>query len=118
MSHSDIFRNLLLMAAADGRMSEAEFRLLSHRAAEWGITDEQFEQAIQDAIAGRAELTIPTDPEERTELLKEMIRIMAADGHMAEEQKQLFALAASVLDVSMKELNRLIDSVLTEDHCG
>jgi uncharacterized tellurite resistance protein B-like protein len=118
MSQSDLFRNLLLMAAVDGRMSEAEFRLLSHRAAEWGITDEQFEQAIQDAIAGKAELTIPTDPAERTELLKEMIRIMAADGHMAEEQKQLFALAASVLDVSMEELNRLIDAVLTEDYCG
>jgi len=117
MSQSDMFRNLLLMAAVDGRLSEAEFRLLSHRAAEWGITDEQFEQAIQDAIAGKAELTIPTDPVERTELLKELIRVMAADGHMAEPQKQLFALAASVLDVSMEELNGLIDAVLIEDNC-
>ena len=38
MSHADLFRNLLLMAAVDGRMSESELRLLSHRAAEWGIT--------------------------------------------------------------------------------
>ena len=38
MSRSDLFRNLLLMAAVDGRMSESELRLLVHRAAQWGIT--------------------------------------------------------------------------------
>ena len=64
MNQADLFRNLLLMAAIDGRMSEAELRLLSHRAAEWGITDEEFERAIQDAIDGNAELTIPTSPSE------------------------------------------------------
>lgn len=117
MSHSDMFRSLLLMAAADGRMSEAELQLLSDRATEWGITDDQFEQAIQDAIDGKAELTIPTDPVERNELLKELIRVMAADGRLEKEQKQLFALVASVLGLSMEHLNGLIDAVLREDTC-
>ena len=114
MSQSDLFRNLLLMAAVDGRMSESELRLLVHRAAQWGITDDEFEQAIQDALSGEAELTIPNDQAERTELLKELIRVMAADGQLAEEQKRLFAHAASVLRLSTKELNGLIDSVLEE----
>ena len=47
MSQSDLFRNLLLMAVVDGRMSEAELRLLVHRATEWGITDDEFERRFR-----------------------------------------------------------------------
>ena len=115
MDPADQFRNLLLMAASDGRMSEAELRLLSHRAAEWGITDDQFEDALQDAISGRASLVLPPDPDDRTRLLKELIRMMAADGRMADSEKQLFAVASSILGVGPDELNRLIDAVLEED---
>ena len=42
------------------------------------------------------------------------MRVMAADGQLAEEQKRLFALAASVLEISTEELNGLIDTVLEE----
>ena len=114
MNHADLFRNLLIMAAVDGSMSEAELRLLSERAAEWDISDDEFEEAIQDAISGQAELTIPTNGEDRSELLKEMIRMMAADGRMAEEQKKLLAVATTALGMSSNELNKLIDSLLEE----
>jgi uncharacterized tellurite resistance protein B-like protein len=115
MSAADNFRNLLLVAASDGRMAEAELRLLSHRAAEWGITDDEFETALQDAIRGDAALTLPADPAERTLLLKDMIRMMAADGRMTDSEKQLFALASTVLGVEADALNQLIDSVLEDD---
>ena len=115
MDPVDSFRNLLLMAASDGRMSESELRLLSHRATEWGITDDQFEDAIEQALSGRAELTLPEEAGEKTEFLKDMIRMMAADGEMSEPEKQLFALASSVLGFDGKQLNRLIDEVINED---
>ncbi len=114
MNQADLFRNLLIMAAVDGRMSEAELRLLTERAAEWDISDDQFEDAIQDAISGDAELTIPTNGEDRSELLKEMIRMMAADGCLAEQQKKLLAVATTALGVNSTELNELIDSLLDE----
>ena len=56
MNPADNFRDLLLMAASDGQVDEAELRLLADRAAQWGVGDDEFEAAIQDAIAGRAEL--------------------------------------------------------------
>jgi uncharacterized tellurite resistance protein B-like protein len=115
MDVTDCFRNLLLVAASDGRMSEAELRMLSHRAAEWGITDDQFEDAIQDAIRGRAMLTLPAEPAERSEMLKDMIRMMAADGRLEKHEKELFALASVALGVGTDALNQLIDSVLNED---
>ena len=111
----DAFRNLIIMAAADGRMRESELRLLAHRAAEWGITDEQFEDAIDDAISGRAELTVPKDPQERIQLLKELVRMMAADGHLSESEKELFALFSSVVGINEEALNTLIDEVLGDE---
>ena len=77
MTQAEMFRNLLLMAAVDGRMAESELRLLSDRATEWGISDEEFEAAIQQAIQGTAEFTIPRDRGERADLIKEMICMMA-----------------------------------------
>ena len=114
MSKSEQFRNLLMMAAADGRMDESELRLLSHRATEWGITDDEFEAAIHYAISGGASLTIPSDPRERKAYLKDMIRMMAADGVMAESEKNLFAMAATMVGIEGEELNQLIDEVLSE----
>jgi uncharacterized membrane protein YebE (DUF533 family) len=115
MDPAEVFRNLLLMAASDGRMDEAELRLLSHRAAEWGVTDDQFEDAIEAAVRGRAELALPPDPADRIQVLKEMIRMMAADGHLSDAEKQLFALASSIVGIDSRQLNRLIDEVLNED---
>jgi uncharacterized tellurite resistance protein B-like protein len=115
MDPADKFRNLLLMAASDGRMSESELRLLSHRATELGITDDQFEDAIHEALSGRASLVMPADPDERQLMLKDLIRMMAADGKMASGEKHLFALASTVLGVEAEALDRLIDAVLEED---
>ncbi len=111
----DVFLNLLIMAAADGRIAESELRLLAHRAAEWGITDEQFEDAIEKAASGRAELTVPNDPEDRTLLLKELVRMMAADGQLSDSEKELFAVFSSAIGIGDDELNRLIDEVIGED---
>jgi uncharacterized tellurite resistance protein B-like protein len=114
---SDIsrFRNLLAMAAVDDRMSEAEMRLLADRAIQWGITNEQFEDALQQVLAGKAELTIPASKSDRHALLKGLIRVMAADGKLTSAERKLFALAAVTMDVSAEEVNALIDSVLAEE---
>ncbi|MDG2382999.1 MAG: TerB family tellurite resistance protein [Pirellulaceae bacterium] len=114
MTQAELFRNLLIMAAIDGRMTESELRLLSDRATQWDISDDEFEQAIQDAIAGKTELTIPHDPVERAELIQEMICIMAADGQLSEQEKELLAIATTAFGISPVELNGLIDSLLND----
>ncbi|MCA9151405.1 MAG: hypothetical protein KDA92_18965 [Planctomycetales bacterium] len=111
----DVFLNLLIMAAADGSIAESELGLLAHRAAEWGITDEQFEDALEKAASGRAELTVPNDPAERKLLLKELVRMMAADGKLSDSEKQLFAVFSSASGIGDEELNRLIDEVIGDD---
>ncbi|MCA9198787.1 MAG: hypothetical protein R3C28_27395 [Pirellulaceae bacterium] len=114
MSEREKFKNILIMAAADGRMNEAELRLLSDRATEWGITDEEFEEMLHQAIEGRASITIPTDQNDRDEFLKDMIRMMAADGHTSDGEKKLIAVCSAVLGITGEHLNRIIDEVLEE----
>jgi hypothetical protein len=114
MEFKEQFRNLLIMAAADGAMSEAELRLLSDRAVEWGITDDEFEQAIHYALTSNPVLQIPSDEYERRIVLKDLVRMMAADGQMSDSEKKLFATLSAVLNMTGVELNSLIDEVLDE----
>jgi uncharacterized tellurite resistance protein B-like protein len=78
------------------------------------VTDDQFEDAIFEAISGRATLTLPADPKERLEMVKDLLRVMAADGRMTDSEKELFALASTALGMDENDLNRLIDDVLAE----
>ena len=109
------FRNLMAMATADGKLGEAELRLLSDRVVQWGISNEQFEVALQEVLAGKSQLTIPVDRQEREAMLKGLIRMMAADGRLTDAENQLFALAAATMRISAVEVSQLIDAVLGED---
>ena len=42
--------------------------------------------------------------------------VTAADGHLSDAEKQLFALASSIVGLDGTQLNRLIDEVLAEDN--
>lgn len=106
------FRNLLVMAVADGSLSEGEYKLLADRSAKWNLSDDEFASAIDYALSGNAELSIPESKEEQTEMLRDLIRMMAANGELADAEKELFASAATTLNISEEELNQIIDSVL------
>ena len=114
MTASEHFRNMLAMASADGLMSESELRLLSHRATEFGITDTEFEDAIHSAIANDVQISIPDDASERSAILKDLVRMMAADGELKDPEKKLFAIVATLYEFDGDKLNRLIDEVVDE----
>ncbi|MFV1965067.1 MAG: TerB family tellurite resistance protein [Pirellulaceae bacterium] len=108
------FTNLLIMAAADGALTEREIKFLMNRSARWGITEEEFSKAVAYALSDKAELRVPTQEPERHSMLRDLIRMMAADGELADVEKQLFAAVAAKMKMSDNELNALIDSVLGE----
>jgi uncharacterized tellurite resistance protein B-like protein len=112
MKHLDQFTNLLVMAVADGALTDREFKFLLNRSVRWGITEEEFAQALDYACSNRAELRIPVGREERVEMLGDLIRIMGADGSLSEIEKRLFATASAKLRLSHDELNAIIDSVV------
>ncbi len=106
------FKNLLVMAMADGGISEREIKFLSERCERWGLSDSQFAEAVQFALNNPGQLEIPQRRTERIEMLQDLIRTMAADGELSEVEKRVFATAAAVMEISSEDVNRLIDDLL------
>ena len=59
-------------------------------------------------------MAIPETKAACVELLQELIRMMAADGHLADPEKKLFASAAGQMNIASDELDELIDDVLRD----
>jgi uncharacterized tellurite resistance protein B-like protein len=112
MSPEELFRNLMVMAAADGQMTEEEAAFLSQRARRWGITEQQFADSMVFSVSKDAVVSIPESHLERRQLLTEMVRMMAADGELAEIEKNLFAVAAGTMQIGSQEVNQIIDDAL------
>jgi DnaJ-domain-containing protein 1 len=114
MPYKENLRHLVVMAAADGRVTIGELRLLGDRAVQWGITDDEFEAILDEAIQGSVELEIPQNEAERRALLSELVRMMAADGKLHAYEKKLFAVVASNMNISETALNEVIDRTIAE----
>jgi uncharacterized tellurite resistance protein B-like protein len=112
MTPNELFRNLMVMAAADGQLTEEEAAFLSQRAKRWGITEDQFASAMVFSVSKEAVVSIPETHLERRQLLSEMVRMMAADGELAEIEKNLFAVAAGEMQIGADEVDQIIDDVL------
>ena len=115
MTPLEQLRHLLAMAAADERMNEAELGYLQERVAQLGISQEDFHDAVQVAVAGEIPLTIPNGTAERRLLLKDLIRMMAADGRLDPREKELFAHVAATMGLSSNDVHEVIDATLAED---
>lgn len=115
MNPIDAFKNLFVMAAVDGRITSGEIALLTERAVQWNISDEDFHEALEYAQSPAASMIIPPTKQERISLLSELIQLMAVDGKLAEIEKDLFAVAAAQMEITDAELNKLLDELLGDD---
>ncbi|MGB7329385.1 MAG: TerB family tellurite resistance protein [Rubripirellula sp.] len=105
-------RNLVVMAFADGQLGEREVHMVADRCAELGLDEYDLQKAVEFGLGDDAALELPQSPTAREDLLCDMIRMMAADGHLDESEKRLFALAAAKMSISTADVQRLIDRTL------
>lgn len=112
MQHLDHLKNLVIMAAADGTLSEQEIALLVDRCSALGLEEEDLEKAIAFALSGEAKLKFPVDRSEQDQMLADLMRMMAADGKLSEVEKRLFALAAAKMGIAKEDLETLIDRLV------
>ena len=112
MDKLTLFRNLMIMAVADKKITEEEIAFLSLRSSHWGIREQDCQQALSDARASNAELVIPPGAEARRELLEGMLRMMAVDGELADIERHTFAVVSATMGVSSEALEQLIDRVV------
>jgi len=112
MQHLDHLKNLVIMASADGSLSEREIALLVDRCGEMGLDEADLGRAVSYALSDEAALKLPTGKKEQVAMLSDLIRIMAADGSLSEVEKRLFALAAAKMGIERVELDDLIDKLV------
>jgi uncharacterized tellurite resistance protein B-like protein len=107
-------RNLIVMAFADGSLGEREVNLVADRCAELGLDEYDLQKAVEFGLGDDAALELPIDHAAQVELMLDLIRMMAADGHLDEGEKRLFALAAARMSIDTTEIEQLIDVALRE----
>lgn len=105
-------RNIVVMAFADGSLGEREVNLVADRCAELGLDHDDLQNAVEFGLGDEAAIEFPTDPADRESLLKDLLRIMAADGRLDEGEKRLFALVAAKMSMSAEDVDRLIGQML------
>lgn len=107
-----IFHNLVNLAAVDQKFTEEEIGFLVNRAEAWNIPTDEFETALAGISTGQIEVTIPDAHDDRVSLLKEMIRLMAVDGEMAETEKRLCASASAQMDFTSAQFGEILEEVI------
>ena len=107
-------RNLVVMAFADGSLGEREVNLVADRCAELRLDEYDLRKAVEFGLDDQAAIEVPADPKERESLVQDLIRMMAADGHLDESEKRLFALVAVKMSLSAADVERLIDQALDD----
>ncbi len=112
MDKLSIFHSLVNLAAADNKFTDEEIRFLVERADQWDIPTTEFDTALAGLTEGTLEVNIPESHENRIMLLKEMIRLMAVDGHLAEMEMQLCATASGKMDFTSQQFSDILDEIL------
>jgi uncharacterized tellurite resistance protein B-like protein len=112
MHQLDHLKNLVIMASADGALTEREIALLVDRCAELGMGELELEKAVSFALSDEAALKLPTTHPEKIQMLTDLMRVMAADGELSETEKRLFALAAAKMNIDRDEIEKLIDRLV------
>ena len=107
-----LFQNLVNLAASDCKFTDEELEFLAERAEQWGIGFDEFESAVAAVSTGQIHIDLPEERPARVQLMEEMIRMMAADGELAEIEKRLCAIASAKMHFSNAEFSQILDSVL------
>ena len=114
MHRIELFHNLVNLAAVDGKFTDEEIHFLAERAERWDISQDEFETAMVGVTSGQLEVKVPEEYEQKVELMKEMLRLMAIDGELAEQEKRLCAMASARMDFTSQQFEEILDAVISE----
>ncbi len=108
------FRNLVSLAAVDGKVEEIERITLSKIAYDRGISVERMDVMLKHA--DEYVYLIPQNTQDRDKQLQEMIDFALVDGEFAKAERDLILLVGEKLGFSLEEINILIGNKLKLEH--
>ena len=112
MDKKNLFKSLVLMAKIDGKITDREMHQLALSAARLGIQREDLEAALHEGFSNEVKIAVPSLPNERMEMLREMAQVMVADGELAPAERALLGALGKAMSISDNEVNAVIRAAL------
>lgn len=103
-------KNLVMLAAADGRVTDSEMAVLLAVASRENITPEEFNKVIDDPDS--VNITLPEDEDTKLAYLRDMVAMMMVDGELDEQELAICKLYAMALGYRGSIVDGMIASVV------
>lgn len=103
-------KNLVMLAAADGHLTESELAVLLAVASREDISPEDFDKVIDDPDS--VEITLPEDEDTKLAYLRDMVAMMMIDGELDEQELAICKIYAMALGYRSSIVDGMIAGVV------
>lgn len=105
-------KNLVMLAAADGHVTDSEMAVLLAVASRENITPEEFNKVIDDPDS--VHITLPDDEDTKIAYLRDMVAMMMVDGELDEQELAICKLYAMALGYRGSIVDGMIAGVIDQ----
>lgn len=105
-------KNLVMLAAADGHVTDSEMAVLLAVASRENITPEEFNKVIDDPDS--VSITLPEDEYTKMAYLRDMVAMMMVDGELDEQELAICKLYAMALGYRGSIIDGMIAGVIDQ----
>lgn len=105
-------KNLVMLAAADGRLTDSEMAVLLAVASREDITPDQFNEVIDNPES--VSITLPEDEETKLAYLRDMVAMMMIDGELDEQEMAICKIYAMALGYRGSIVDGMIAGVIDQ----
>ena len=105
-------KNLVMLAAADGHVTDSEMAVLLAVASRENITPEEFNKVID--APDSVHITLPDDEDTKIAYLRDMVAMMMVDGELDEQELAICKLYAMALGYRGSIVDGMIAGVIDQ----
>ena len=103
-------KNLVMLAAADGRVTDSELAVLLAVASRENITPDEFNRVIEDPDS--VNIDLPEDEDTKLAYLRDMVALMMVDGELEEQEIAICKIYAMALGYRSSIVDGMIAGVV------
>lgn len=103
-------KNLVMLAAADGRVTDSELAVLLAVASRENITPDEFNRVMEDPDS--VTINLPEDEDTKLAYLRDMVALMMIDGELEEQELAICKIYAMALGYRSSIVDGMIDGII------
>jgi uncharacterized tellurite resistance protein B-like protein len=107
-SKVSLFQLLVLVACADGNLSDTESRQIGEYAKQFDISGKRLEAIVKQVTEGKVQFMIPETTEEREKNIKALVKMANADGKIDANELQLIKNVAEKYGINESFVDKLV----------